>query len=62
MAQGHAPFDPAWKQCVQHSYKLLIDTISAPTTTAPIDLVMMVLFVFEFHEKLSPTRPLGLRA
>ncbi|KAN0137499.1 hypothetical protein V8E53_004550 [Lactarius tabidus] len=56
------PLDPAWKKRVQHSYKLLIDTLSAypdcfkvsrgPTTIAPIDLVMMVLLVFEFHEKM----------
>ncbi|KAH8995990.1 hypothetical protein EDB92DRAFT_2112744 [Lactarius akahatsu] len=61
-----APLDPAWKKRVQHSYKLLIDTLSAypdclkvsrgPATIAPIDLVMMVLLVFEFHEKLSPSR------
>jgi len=61
-----APLDPAWKQRVKHSYKLLVDTISAypeclkvtrgPATIAPIDLVMMVVLVFEFHEKLSPTR------
>ncbi|KAF8263209.1 hypothetical protein EI94DRAFT_609661 [Lactarius quietus] len=61
-----APLDPAWKKRVQHSYKMLIDTLSAypeclkvtrgPTTIAPIDLVMMVLLVFEFHEKLPPPR------
>ena len=61
-----APLDPAWKKRVQHSYKLLIDTLSAypeclkvsrgPATIAPIDLVMMTLLVFEFHEKLSPPR------
>ena len=61
-----APLDPAWKERVQHSYKLLVDTISAypdclkvtrgPATIAPIDLVMMALLVFEFHEKLSPSR------
>ncbi|KAH9033794.1 hypothetical protein EDB85DRAFT_2144749 [Lactarius pseudohatsudake] len=60
-----APLD-AWKKWVQHSYKMLIDTLSAypdclkvsrgPATIAPIDLVMMVLLVFEFHEKLSPSR------
>ena len=61
-----APLDPAWKKRVQHSYKLLIDTIVAypeclkvtrgPATIAPIDLVMMVLLVFEFHEKLPAPR------
>ncbi|KAH9054858.1 hypothetical protein EDB87DRAFT_1644608 [Lactarius vividus] len=61
-----APLDPAWKKRVQHSYKLLIDTLSAypeclkvsrgPATIAPIDLVMMVLLVFEFHDKLSSSR------
>ena len=61
-----APLDPAWTKRVQHSYKLLIDTLSAypeclkvsrgPATIAPIDLVMMTLLVFEFHEKLSPPR------
>ncbi|KAH9062537.1 hypothetical protein EDB83DRAFT_2552030 [Lactarius deliciosus] len=61
-----APLDPAWKKRVHHSYKLLIDTLSAypdclkvsrgPATIAPIDLVMMVLLVFEFHEKLSSSR------
>src|SRR6266404_1141022 len=57
-----APLDPAWKKRVHHSYKLLVDTISkypeclkvtrGPATIAPIDLVVMVLLVFEFHEKL----------
>ena len=61
-----APLDPAWKQRVQHAYKLLIDTITAypdclkvtrgPATIAPIDLVMMVLLVFEFQDKLSASR------
>ena len=61
-----APLDPAWKKKVQHTYKLLLDTITAhkdclevtrgPTTIAPIDLVMMVLLVFEFQEKLSVLR------
>ena len=56
--------DPVWKKSVQHSYKLLIDALSAyleclkvsrrPATIAPINLVMMTLLVFEFHEKLSP--------
>jgi hypothetical protein len=60
------PLDPAWKKRVQHSYKLLIDTLSAypecfkvsrgPTTIAPIDLVMMVLLVFELHEKMRRPR------
>jgi hypothetical protein len=54
-----APFDPAWKLRVQYSYKPLIDTISAypeclkvtrRPAIAPVDLVMMVLLVFEFHE------------
>ena len=61
-----APLDPAWKKRVQHTYKLLIDTLKAypdclkvsrgPATIAPIDLVMMVLLVFEFQDKLSATR------
>ncbi|KAH9957584.1 hypothetical protein BC827DRAFT_1224453 [Russula dissimulans] len=61
-----APLDPAWKGRVQHTYKLLIDTITAhpdclkvtrgPATIAPIDLVMMVLLVFEFQDKLSVAR------
>src|SRR6266478_5040347 len=61
-----APLDPAWKKRVQHTYKLLVDTLVAypdclkvtrgPTTIAPIDLVMMVLLVFEFQEKLSAAR------
>lgn len=61
-----APLDPAWKKRVKYSYKLLIDTLSAypeclkvtrgPSTIAPIDLVMMVLLVFEFHTKLSTSR------
>ncbi len=51
---------------MEHSYKLLIDTLSAhpeclkvlrgPTMITPIKLVMMVLLVFEFHEKLPPSR------
>ena len=51
---------------MQHSYKLLVDTLSAypeclkvsrgPATIAPIDLVMMVLLVFEFHEKLPASQ------
>jgi len=61
-----APLDPAWKNRVQNTYKLLIDTITAhpdclkvtrgPVTIAPIDLVMMVLLVFEFQDKLSIPR------
>ena len=61
-----APLDPAWKKRVQHTYKLLVDTLVAhpnclkvtrgPATIAPIDLVMMVLLVFEFQEKLSASR------
>ncbi|KAI9452686.1 hypothetical protein BJY52DRAFT_1291929 [Lactarius psammicola] len=61
-----APLDPTWKKRVQHSYKLLIDTLSAhpeclkvsrgPATIAPIDLVMMIVLVFEFHEKLPASR------
>ncbi|KAH9011616.1 hypothetical protein EDB84DRAFT_1007766 [Lactarius hengduanensis] len=48
-----ALFDPPWKKRQQHSYKLLIDTLSeyseclkvshGPATIAPIDLVMVVL-------------------
>jgi len=51
---------------VKHSYKLLVDTISkhpeclkvsrGPATIAPIDLVMMALLVYEFHEKLPASR------
>ena len=61
-----APLDPAWKKRVQYTFKLLIDTLVAhpdclkvtrgPSTIAPIDLVMMVLLVFEFQEKLSVSR------
>jgi hypothetical protein len=61
-----APLDPAWKKRVQHTYKLLVDTLAAypdclkvtrgPSTIAPIDLVMMVLLVFEFQDKLSVSR------
>jgi len=61
-----APLDPAWKKRVQHTYKLLVDTLVAypdclkvsrgPATIAPIDLVMMILLVFEFQEKLSASR------
>lgn len=61
-----APLDPAWKKKIQHTYKLLVDTVVAhprclkvtrgPATIAPIDLVMMVLLVFEFQEKLSGSR------
>jgi hypothetical protein len=61
-----APLDPAWKKRVQHTYKLLIDTLAVhpdclkvtrgPATIAPIDLVMMVLLVFEFQDKLSASR------
>jgi hypothetical protein len=61
-----APLDPAWKKKVQHTYKLLVDTIVAypdclkvtrgPATIAPIDLVMMALLVFEFQDKLTASR------
>jgi hypothetical protein len=61
-----APLDPAWKKRVQYTYKLLVDTLVAhpdslkvtrgPATIAPIDLVMMVLLVFEFQDKLSALR------
>ena len=61
-----APLDPAWKKRVKHTYKLLVDTLVAhpnclkvtrgPATIAPIDLVMMVLLIFEFQEKLSGSR------
>jgi hypothetical protein len=61
-----APLDPAWKRRVQHTYRLLVDTLSAhpdclkvtrgPATIAPIDLVMMVVLVFEFQDKLSASR------
>ena len=61
-----APLDPAWKKKVQHTYKLLVDTLVAhpnclkvtrgPATIAPIDLVMMVMLVFEFQDKLSASR------
>jgi hypothetical protein len=61
-----APLDPAWKKRVQHTYRLLVDTLVAhpdslkvtrgPATIAPIDLVMMVLLVFEFQDKLSASR------
>ena len=57
-----APLDPAWKKRVQHSYKLLVDTLSVysecltvsrgHTTIAPIDFVMIILLAFEFQEKL----------
>lgn len=60
-----APLDPAWRQRVQKSYKLFVDTISTfseclkvtrgPATIAPIDLVTMALPMFDFHVKLSPT-------
>ena len=56
--------DPVWKKSVQHSYELLIDTLSVhpeclkvshgPTKIAPIDLMMMMLLVIEFDETLSP--------
>ena len=58
-----AQLDPAWKKRVQHSYKLLVDTISAyperlkvshgPATVAPIDLVMMVLLVLNFTKSFQ---------
>ncbi|KAI0289070.1 hypothetical protein BC826DRAFT_640390 [Russula brevipes] len=61
-----APLDPAWKKRVQHAFKLLVDTLAVypeclkvtrgPATIAPIDLVMMVLLVFEYGEKLSAPR------
>jgi hypothetical protein len=61
-----APLDPAWKKKIQHTYRLLVDTLVAhpnclkvtrgPATIAPIDLVMMVLLIFEFQEKLSGSR------
>ena len=61
-----APLDPSWKKRMQHTYKLLVDTLKAhpqclkvtrgPATIAPIDLVMMVLLVFEFQDKLSASR------
>jgi hypothetical protein len=61
-----APLDPTWKKRVQHTYKLLVDTLAThpnclkvtrgPATIAPIDLVMMVLLVFEFQDKLSASR------
>jgi hypothetical protein len=61
-----APLDPAWKKRVQQTYKLLVDMLAVypdclkvtrgPATIAPIDLVMMVLLVFEFQEKLSAAR------
>jgi len=61
-----APLDPAWKKRVHHTYKVLVDTLTAhpnclkvthgPATIAPIDLVMMVLLVFEFQDKLSVSR------
>jgi hypothetical protein len=60
-----APLDPIWKSRVHNTYKLLLDTLSVypeclkvtrgPATIAPIDLVMMVLLVFEFQDKLSRT-------
>jgi hypothetical protein len=61
-----APLDPEWKTRIQQAYKLLLDTLAAypdslkvsrgPATIAPIDLVMMVLLVFEFQNKLSASR------
>ncbi|KAI0245524.1 hypothetical protein BJV78DRAFT_358061 [Lactifluus subvellereus] len=61
-----APLDPAWKKRVQHTFKLLVDTLKAysdclkvtrgPATIAPVDLVMMVLLVFELQNKLSASR------
>ena len=61
-----APLDPTWKKRVQHTYKLLVDTLAThpdclkvtrgPVTIAPIDLVMMVLLVFEFQDKFSASR------
>jgi hypothetical protein len=61
-----APLDPKWKNRIQLAYKLLLDTLAAypgslkvtrgPATIAPIDLVMMVLLVFEFQDKLSASR------
>ncbi|KAI9510348.1 hypothetical protein F5148DRAFT_1180214 [Russula earlei] len=61
-----APLDPAWKKRVQHTYQLLVDTLTAhpdclrvtrgPATIAPIDLVMMILLVFEFQDKFSTPR------
>ena len=61
-----APLDPAWKKRVHQTYKLLTDTLAAhpkclkvsrgPATIAPIDLVMMVLLVFEFQDKLPASR------
>src|ERR1700761_7654317 len=56
----------AWhaaRKRVQHSYKLPVDTLSAypeclkvsrePATIVSIDLVIIVLLVFEFYEKMS---------
>ncbi|KAI0245835.1 hypothetical protein BJV78DRAFT_1158337 [Lactifluus subvellereus] len=61
-----APLDLTWKKRVQHTYKLLIDTLKAypdrfkvsrgPATIALIELVMMVLLVFELQNKLSASR------
>jgi hypothetical protein len=61
-----APLDPAWKKRIHHTYKLLVDTLTThpnclkvthgPVTIAPIDLVMMVLLVFEFQDKFSVSR------
>ena len=51
---------------MEHSYELLVDTLSVypeclkvsrgHATITPIDLAMMVLLVFEFHEKLPALR------
>jgi hypothetical protein len=61
-----APLDPAWKKRVQHTYKLLVDTLVAhpeclkvtrgPATIAPIDLVMMVLLVLSSRRSCRRSR------
>ncbi|KAI0246808.1 hypothetical protein BJV78DRAFT_1286041 [Lactifluus subvellereus] len=47
-----APLDPAWKE----PYPDCLKVTRGPATIAPIDLVMMVLLVFEFQDKLSASR------
>ena len=66
MAHRYCAARPSMEVARTALLKLLVDMLSAypeclkvtrgPATIAPIDLVMMVLLVFEFHEKLPAPR------
>jgi len=64
LVQGHRAAQPSMEEVgATTTYKLLVDTLTthlnclkavthSPTAIAPINLVMMVLLVFEFQDKL----------